>query len=88
MPVASSSEEESDGGEVRTKRERMGARLWLPAAKLKHPFSAVASSNAYQKPTAEGGSVYKNVESWCGGTRPPISGCLQMIIDCRIRGSW
>ena len=22
-----------------------------------------------------------------GGTRPPISGCLQIIMDCRTRGS-
>jgi hypothetical protein len=32
--------------------------------------------------------VYRNVESWCAGTAPPISGFLQMIMDCRICGDW
>jgi hypothetical protein len=30
--------------------------------------------------------VYRNVESWWGGTAPPISGCLQMIMLWRHRG--
>ena len=66
-----------------------GKRLTLcdPGRKLRHPFSSVESSSAYQNPTALGGSVYRNVLSWCGGTAPPISGCLQMTMLCRHLGS-
>lgn len=52
----------------------------------KHPLFSVASSSANQKPTAEGGLVYRNVESWWGGTAPPIEGCFNIIILCRISG--
>jgi hypothetical protein len=72
--------------DIRTNRFSTAFHRWLPARKLKHPFVAVASSSAYQNPTALGGSVNRNVLSWCGGTRPPISGCLQITILCRTTG--
>jgi hypothetical protein len=48
----------------RTKRFVMGDVLWDPGTKERHPFVVVQSSSANQKPTADGGSVYRNTESW------------------------
>lgn len=39
------------------------------------------------EPHALGVEVYRNVLSWCGGTAPPISRCLQITMDCSTRGS-
>lgn len=30
--------------------------------------------------------MYRKVESWCIGTAPPISGCLQMTMLCSTSG--
>src|ERR1700694_1447485 len=47
----------------RTNRFVMGDVLCDPGTNDKHPFVVVQSSKANQKPTADGGSVYKNTES-------------------------
>jgi hypothetical protein len=52
-----------------------GLLLCEPGANHRQPFSSVAASRANQKPTAEGGSVYRKVESWCANTAPPTRGC-------------
>ena len=41
----------------------IGFVLCDPGTNDRHPFVAVQSSNANQNPTADGGSVYKYVES-------------------------
>ncbi len=70
-----------------TKRLLTGDLLCEPFANDRVPFVTVASSSAIQNPTALGGLVYKNVLSWCGGTAPPISGCLQITMLCKTLGS-
>ena len=40
-----------------------------------------------QKPTVVCGLVWRNVESWCGTTSPPIPGCLKMYMLCATNGS-
>lgn len=54
-----------------TNRLVIGLVLWDPGTKERHPFVLVQSSSANQNPTADGGSVYKNTESWWLGTLHP-----------------
>jgi len=67
----------------RTKRLTIGAILCEPGRKDRAPFSDVHFSKANQKPSALGGSVYKNVESLCSGTSPPMCVCFVITIDCK-----
>ena len=53
---------------LRTNRLYTLLPLWLPGIKYMQPFSGVQFSRANQKPTAEGGCVYRKVESMCAGT--------------------
>lgn len=62
-------------------------KRWDPGRKERQPLLGVQSSSANQNPMAEGGSVYRKVESLWLGTAPPILGCLQMIILCNTFGS-
>lgn len=52
--------------------------LCEPGTNDRHELVGVQSSSANQKPTAESGFEYKNVESSWEFTTPPICGCLQM----------
>ncbi len=48
--------------------DQTGISPVVAANRTKAPFSDVQSSSAIQKPTADGGSVYRNVESLWHGT--------------------
>jgi hypothetical protein len=56
----------------RTNLLTIGVVMWEPGRKDIAPLSSVQGSKAIQKPSALGGSVYRNVESLCSGTSPPI----------------
>mmetsp|Transcript_47358 Transcript_47358/g.138020 ORF Transcript_47358/g.138020 Transcript_47358/m.138020 type:complete len:233 (-) Transcript_47358:266-964(-) len=72
----------------RTKSRLTGSKC-EPGRAHKQPFCNVAASSESHKPRHVGrGVVYKNDESWCAVTSPPITGCLKMYIDCGSTGSF
>jgi len=65
----------------RTKRFVIGVVKCDPGKNESAPFSGVHFSRGIQNPRADGGSVYRNVESLCSGTSPPICGCFVITMD-------